>query len=122
MRKRTSSGERDQFSVENAYAETAFTPISMAPSTTSKSECSPRSWPAVRGRPRSFAHRPLPSITIATWRGTRSAGTAGRSRSGRVRRRRSYGGRARLRPPPSPADPVHPTSALVSQCPLTMRV
>ena len=30
----------------------AFTPISMAPSTTSNSECSPCSWPAVRGSPR----------------------------------------------------------------------
>jgi hypothetical protein len=41
MRNRTSSGERVQFSVEKAYAETAFTPISMAPSTTSKSDDSP---------------------------------------------------------------------------------
>ena len=77
MRKRTSSGERFQFSVEKAYADTAFTPISMAPSTTSNSECSPCSWPAVRGSPRSFAHRPLPSITTATWCGTSSEGIAG---------------------------------------------
>ena len=41
IRNRTSSGERDQFSVEKAYAEIAFTPISIAPSTTSNSECSP---------------------------------------------------------------------------------
>ena len=77
IRKRTSSGERDQFSVEKAYAEIAFTPISIAPSTTSNSECSPCSCPAVRGSPRSLAQRPLPSITIATCRGTRSRGTAG---------------------------------------------
>ena len=55
----------------------AFTPISMAPSTTSNSECSPCSWPAVRGSPRSSAQRPLPSMMIATCRGTRSAGTSG---------------------------------------------
>jgi hypothetical protein len=43
MRKRTSSGERFQFSVENAYAEMCFTPISMAPATTSSSDASPAS-------------------------------------------------------------------------------
>jgi hypothetical protein len=31
MRKRTSSGERRQFSVENAYADTVETPSCMAP-------------------------------------------------------------------------------------------
>src|SRR5919107_5072842 len=77
MRKRTSSAERDQFSVEKAYAETARTPISMAPSTTSNRLCSPCSWPAVRGSPRWLAHRPLPSMTIATCRGTSARGTAG---------------------------------------------
>src|SRR3954453_4409839 len=55
----------------------ALTPISMAPSTTSNSACSPRSWPAVRGSPRCLAQRPLPSITIATWRGTSSGGSCG---------------------------------------------
>src|SRR3712207_3649585 len=55
----------------------ARTPSSMAPSTQSNSEDSPASWPAVRGRPRSLAHRPLPSMTIATCRGTRSAGIGG---------------------------------------------
>src|SRR4051794_5138113 len=77
IRKRTSSGDRDQFSVEKAYAETALTPISMAPSTTSNSELSPCSWPLVRGRPRCLAHRPLPSMTTATCRGTSAAGTGG---------------------------------------------
>ena len=55
----------------------AFTPISIAPSTTSKSVCSPCSCPFVRGSPRSFAHRPLPSMMIATCSGTRSRGTGG---------------------------------------------
>ncbi len=77
IRKRTSSGERDQFSVEKAYAEMAFTPISIAPSTTSKRVLSPSSWPLVRGSPRCLAHRPLPSMTIATCSGTRSRGTGG---------------------------------------------
>src|SRR4051794_8405484 len=74
---RTSSGERRQFSVEKAYAEMCFTPISMPPATTSSSEASPISWPLTRGSPRALAQRPLPSITIATWPGTNSAGIAG---------------------------------------------
>src|SRR4051794_33076426 len=49
----------------------------MAPSTTSKSELSPASWPLVRGSPCSLAHRPLPSMTIATCRGTRAGGRSG---------------------------------------------
>ena len=72
MSQRTSSGDRFQFSVEKAYAERYFTPISMAPSITSNSDASPRAWPSVRGRLRAFAQRPLPSITIATWAGSRS--------------------------------------------------
>src|SRR5262245_10573712 len=77
MRKRTSSGERFQFSVENAYADRYGMPSSIAPSITSNSEASPASWPFVRGRPRDLAHRPLPSMTIATCRGTNSRGIAG---------------------------------------------
>src|SRR4051794_27171811 len=77
IRNRTSSGERVQFSVENAYAEIAPTPISMAPSTTSNSAASPISWPLVRGSPRALAQRPLPSIVIATWRGTSAFGISG---------------------------------------------
>ena len=52
-------------------------PSSIAPMITSKSEYSPRLWPSVLGRPRCLAQRPLPSITRATCRGTRSAGMAG---------------------------------------------
>src|SRR6478736_1987338 len=51
--------------------------MSMAPATTSSSDASPASWPLVRGRPRALAHRPLPSMTIATCLGSSSAGTAG---------------------------------------------
>ena len=42
MRKRTSSGLRFQFSVENAYADRCVTPTSMAPATTSSSGGLPR--------------------------------------------------------------------------------
>src|SRR5450759_635872 len=63
IRKRTSSGERFQFSVENAYAEMCVTPISMAPATTSSSAASPAACPAVRGRPPALDKRPLTSIT-----------------------------------------------------------
>lgn len=37
----------------------------------------PTLWPSVRGSPRSFAHRPLPSITMATCFGTSSPGIFG---------------------------------------------
>ena len=77
IRNRTSSGERFQFSVENAYADRYGMPSSMAPSTVSKSEYSPCSCPLVRGRPRSLAQRPLPSITIATCLGSAARGSAG---------------------------------------------
>jgi hypothetical protein len=41
IRKRTSSGERRQFSVENAYADRYGTPSSIAPMITSKRAYSP---------------------------------------------------------------------------------
>ena len=69
----------------------AFTPISIAPSTTSKSAASPLSWPLVRGRPRALAQRPLPSMVIATCRGTSVGRDRGRPGAGRVRVRRAYG-------------------------------
>lgn len=77
IRNRTSSGDRAQFSVENAYAEMYFTPISIPPLMTSSNEASPALCPSVRGSPRCLAHRPFPSITIATCRGTNSFGTPG---------------------------------------------
>ena len=52
MRKATSDGERFQFSVEKAYAETVGMPSSMAPATTSIRARSPARWPSVRGSPR----------------------------------------------------------------------
>src|SRR5690242_7347108 len=51
--------------------------MSMAPATTSSREASPASWPLVRGSPRALAHRPLPSMTIATCLGSRAGAMAG---------------------------------------------
>src|SRR6478752_3558510 len=77
MRNFTSSGERFQFSVENAYSERFLTPISMQPLRTSMTTPSPTLWPSVRGSPRSLAQRPFPSITTATCLGTSSPGIFG---------------------------------------------
>lgn len=77
IRKRTSSGERFQFSVENAYREMAPTPASIAPCSTSSTRSAPILCPSVRGNPRSLAQRPFPSMTIATWLGTSSPGSLG---------------------------------------------
>src|SRR5688572_33018329 len=35
-----------------------------------RSASAPSRWPAARGRPRALAQRPLPSMMMATWRGT----------------------------------------------------
>ena len=77
IRKRTSSGLRFQFSVENAYTLRCLTPIWMAPATTSSSAASPALWPSMRVRPLPLAQRPLPSMTMATCSGTAPAGIAG---------------------------------------------
>ena len=65
----TSSGGRSQFCAENAYKVRAFTPISRAARTTSCTAFAPRRWPSMRGIPLSLAHRPFPSMIMATWRG-----------------------------------------------------
>ncbi len=77
IRKRTSSVLRFQFSVENAYTLRCLMPSSMAPHVMSIRTASPILWPSVRPSPRWVAHRPLPSITTATWLGTWSAGICG---------------------------------------------
>src|SRR5438477_10725732 len=43
---------------------------SMQAFTTSRTASTPRRWPATRGRKRFFAQRPLPSMMMATCRGT----------------------------------------------------
>src|SRR5271169_1163219 len=52
------------------------TPRSRAAYVTVRTVSTPRRWPSIRGSPRCFAQRPLPSMMMATWRGTapRSAG------------------------------------------------
>ena len=57
-------------------------PISRAPLTTSSSAVSPAAWPSVRGSPRALAQRPLPSMTQATWTGTRERSSSGGTGSG----------------------------------------
>src|SRR5918995_1769506 len=54
-----------------------YPPVVELVATPSSSAASPASWPLVRGRPRELAQRPLPSMTMATWRGIRSRAMAG---------------------------------------------
>src|SRR5262249_48190188 len=66
IRSSTSSGERDQFSVENAKTESDSTPRSIAASTVRRSARVPARWPAAVGKRRRRAQRELPSMMIAT--------------------------------------------------------
>src|SRR5579859_9156 len=68
----TSSCGRCQFSLEKAKRVSTLTSWRRQPSTTSRTALRPALWPKVRGRWRSFAQRPLPSITMAMWRGIRA--------------------------------------------------
>src|SRR6266853_764378 len=64
-----SLGGRCQFSSENANSVRTSMPASIAPSTASRTAFMPARWPSGRGRWRSRAQRPLPSMMTATWRG-----------------------------------------------------
>src|SRR5216684_3585302 len=44
-------------------------PSSPTARTARRKASTPRRWPSLRGRPRSAAQRPLPSMMMATWRG-----------------------------------------------------
>src|SRR5690348_15663197 len=44
-------------------------PSSAAAMTVRRTASAPRRCPAIRGRPRDFAQRPLPSMMMATWAG-----------------------------------------------------
>src|SRR5207245_7816999 len=44
-------------------------PSSWAARTTRRNASTPRRWPSARGRPRAAAHRPLPSMMMATCSG-----------------------------------------------------
>src|SRR3989442_10911574 len=70
IRAEISVGGRCQFSSENAKSVSTSTPASIAPSTTSRTAFMPARCPSGRGRCRSRAQRPLPSMMMATWRGT----------------------------------------------------
>ena len=69
---RTSSIGRSQFCEENAYSVSASMPSSRAARVTSRTESAPLRCPSIRGRPRRFAQRPLPSMMMAIWRGSSS--------------------------------------------------
>src|SRR5882724_1902882 len=61
---------RCQFSSEKANKVSTSSPASSPPSTTSRTAFMPARWPSGRGRLRSRAQRPLPSMMTATCRGT----------------------------------------------------
>src|SRR6266545_4285567 len=65
---------------------TIFTPASTAASSTRRRLLVPARWPKRRGWPRRAAQRPLPSMMMATWWGTRLASINGcpSTRSGRT--------------------------------------
>src|SRR4029077_19039295 len=73
-----SSGGRRQFSLENANNVRNSTSRSMHARMIARTASTPRRCPATRGSIRFFAQRPLPSMMIATWRGT--SDVAGMSR------------------------------------------
>src|SRR5437867_7108191 len=70
IRAEISLGGRCQSSSENANSVRPSTPASIAPSTASRTDVIPARWPSGRGSRRSRAQRPLPSMMMATWRGT----------------------------------------------------
>src|SRR5579862_3117817 len=55
-------------------------PSSAAALTVRRTASAPRLWPAIRGRPRDFAQRPLPSMMMATWVGGLRVGGLAASR------------------------------------------
>src|SRR6058998_1905908 len=66
IRAEISVAGRCQFSSEKVNSVSTSSP----PSTTSRTAFMPARWPSGRGRLRSRAQRPLPSMMTATWRGT----------------------------------------------------
>src|SRR6266705_1407662 len=67
---RTSGAGRDQFSELNEKMVRMPMPRSPAARTVRRSASTPRRCPSTRGKPRAAAQRPLPSMMMATWRGT----------------------------------------------------
>ncbi len=71
MRKSISVLGRRQFSTENAYSVSASIFNRAQVSIVVRADCVPERCPAIRGRCRFCAQRPLPSMITATWRGSR---------------------------------------------------
>src|SRR5262249_39544284 len=67
---RTSGAGRDQFSELNEKMVRMPMPRSPAARTVRRNASTPRRCPSARGKPRAAAQRPLPSMMMATWRGT----------------------------------------------------
>ncbi len=65
IRNDTSSFGRRQFSELKANSVRYSTPARAQPSTTARTASTPRVCPATRGKRRSVAQRPLPSMMIA---------------------------------------------------------
>src|SRR5512139_555634 len=78
----TSSPGRPQFSLLNANRVSAPMPWRRHSRTHMRTGSTPSLWPAWRGSPRAAAQRPLPSMMIATWRGSVMLGNPGLRRSG----------------------------------------
>ena len=70
IRSLISDSGRDQFSELKEKIVSAEMPKSAAARTVRRKASTPRRWPSIRGKPRAAAQRPLPSIMMATWRGT----------------------------------------------------
>ena len=70
IRSRISAGGRDQFSELKEKMVRMPMPRSPAARTVRRSASTPRRCPSPRGRPRAAAQRPLPSMMMATCRGT----------------------------------------------------
>ena len=66
MRSSISAAGRDQFSEEKLKMVRYWTPSSMAARTVRRTASTPLRCPAERGSPRLSAHRPLPSMMMAT--------------------------------------------------------
>ncbi len=62
----TSSGERDQFSVENEYTVSSRSPKSTASRSRAFTLSAPARWPSSTLTPSRSAQRPLPSVMMAT--------------------------------------------------------
>ncbi len=70
-----SAGGRSQFCSLNAYKVNAGIPSRRAARIVARTASAPRSCPAVRGSPLPWAHRPLPSMMMATCCGRRLTST-----------------------------------------------